>query len=336
MRKIKRGLTVTWILILGLALSGCQLAKVEAGSLEEDALVGVFITREHLDLLDLESYFKDHPGQLNGGQITLDPTEGYQKKIYAVLKESMKAGLPVREPRDPDVQIPSVKSKEFVFEGIDGIPLFAALIPGETKEESYYSTMVSDEVQDVQMNLNKGDKEDAMSLKGTIFFEPNREDVFFQINPVYQSSDGRVYLTSGTGMGYSGHSGGEGQILTKRLESMVDVVRDGVSKKKSHSIEVSFEAVFATKSVIVIEMDKHHTILREYGLDLLDLPRELDLGTNTEYVIFEDHRLNEAGQWNVKRRILDPKEGSFSLYQPNEQGIMVRKSTILNWPAQTP
>lgn len=336
MKKNNHWLAVAWILMLSLALSGCQLAKAEAGSPDEDALIGAFITMAPLDLLDPEKYFSDHPDELAGGEITLEHTPGDHKRIYAVLKDLDRTEPEAGGHQDPADPIPTIRNREYVFEGLEGIPLFAPLMPGETREDSYYSTMVSDAVQNTHLNVNIGDQEETIRLNGTIFFEPNRNDVAFHINPVYQSADGRVYLTSGTGMAYAGHAGGEGEIMTKTMDSTVEVSNNGITMKKTHSIQVSLEAVFATKTVWLIEMDKNHRILHEFGPDPGALPRAMDLDPTTEYVIFEDHRHDEAGEWNIRRRILEPRDGSFSVYQPDEYGIMVRRTTILNWPSQTP
>lgn len=336
MKKTNHCLAVIWILILGLSLSGCQLAKAEAGSLEEDSLVGAFITREYLDLMDLEGYFKDHPEQLSGGQITLDPAELDQKRIYAVLKDLGMSKPPAMDFRDPEDALPVVSNQEYIFEGLEGVPFFSALIPAETPEDSYYASMTSEAVHTYHMDLKMSDSDETLALDGTILFEPNRSDVSFYINPVYQSADGRVYLTSGTGMGYSGHSGGEGEILSKTLDSAVEFTANGVTKTRRHSVKVRLEAVFATKSVSLIEMDGNHRIVAEHILSPKDLPNDMTLDQTTEYVIFEDHRLDEMKKPNVKRRILDRSDGSISVNTADTHGYMIGKPIRLTWPSVTP
>lgn len=334
--KTNQWLAVIWILILSLSISGCQLAKAESGSLEEDALIGAFITLEPLDMMDVEEYFQDHPESLSGEQLILNQADGYSKKIYAVLKDQNAAKPPAIDTRDPGDGLPVVKNQEYVFEDLEGIPFFAAQISGATPEDSYYASMTSEAVSNSHMDLNIGDDLETLSLDGTILFEPNREDAVFQINPVYQSADGRVYLTSGTSIGYAGHSGGEGEILAKTMESAVEFTENGVTKTRRHTIKVRFEAVFATHSLSLIEMDRDHRILAEHHLTPEKLPSEVRPGSRTEFVILEDHRLDENNQPNVKRRILDRGDGELRVNATTAHGYMIGKSVSLTWPSTTP
>ena len=69
---MKRILCGVLLLILGLPLSGCQLAS-DRGEDSEDQLVGVFVTTEYLDLMDMDAYLNDHLNELtDGGTITME------------------------------------------------------------------------------------------------------------------------------------------------------------------------------------------------------------------------------------------------------------------------
>ena len=52
----------------------------------KDRLIGVFITTEHLDLFDFESYFQDNANKvMSGGEISSSDSAPYQGKLYAIL-----------------------------------------------------------------------------------------------------------------------------------------------------------------------------------------------------------------------------------------------------------
>lgn len=179
-----------------LALAGCQLARSDMGAEAlEDGLVGVLITTEHLDLFDYESYIEDHVSQW-GGSIVVDGDDGaYQGRLYAALvKETLTDG----ETGQP------VEHRKYAFEGVDGMAYFTALVPAAAEHEKYHATMADDGISDCQTKLSGGGLENSISLEGTVYVSPLAGMSTYYINPVYQSADGRVYLTAGSGFSTEG------------------------------------------------------------------------------------------------------------------------------------
>ena len=76
-------------LLLALCLlSGCALARPEAEEgtgMDQDMMVGVFITREYLDLFDFESYLEDNLNTVinGGGEISPENMAKYEGRLYA-------------------------------------------------------------------------------------------------------------------------------------------------------------------------------------------------------------------------------------------------------------
>jgi hypothetical protein len=107
-----------------LGLAGFSLANPEAAkSLQEDRLVGVFITTEYLDLFDFEKYLNDNMGSFGGGEIRMDgETAEYQGRLYAALKErSMK--------NEENGEL--VTTKEYVFEEVEGFVFYYTITDGQ-------------------------------------------------------------------------------------------------------------------------------------------------------------------------------------------------------------
>lgn len=92
-------------------MTGCRLAKDESAQMD-DALVGVLVTTEYLDLFDFESYFMDNAGKLASGS-SIGPEES-AKYSGAVWAEQQTRGL-TGEGADDDADV-----VEHVFPGIDG------------------------------------------------------------------------------------------------------------------------------------------------------------------------------------------------------------------------
>ena len=89
-KKYKRILALDIALLALFLFAGCQLAKEEGGeteSAERDRLIGVFLTRKHLDLFDWEGYFNDNAGALAGGGHAIDETDtaAYGGRLHATL-----------------------------------------------------------------------------------------------------------------------------------------------------------------------------------------------------------------------------------------------------------
>ena len=56
----KRSILVAGALVVVIFLSGCQLAAGDGLTVESERLIGVFITKEYLDLFDFDAYLEDN------------------------------------------------------------------------------------------------------------------------------------------------------------------------------------------------------------------------------------------------------------------------------------
>ena len=64
--KTKRTFAILTIIItILLSFAGCSLALEDAGEpQEEDRLIGVFVTRENLNIFDADKYFEENSGKI--------------------------------------------------------------------------------------------------------------------------------------------------------------------------------------------------------------------------------------------------------------------------------
>lgn len=321
--KIKRILSMCLAICMLFTLTGCQLAKEDAGADNNgDRLIGVFVTKKYLDLFDMEGYLNDNVNKLiGGGEITFDGNDSkYQGRLYATLTTRR-----LTEEKTGDV----IGSEEFVFDGVEGISYFAATI--RTEDEDSYITSGSDEgLSDPQMSIAVDPKEDKTTLKGTIYFSPSYDGNVYYINPVYQSSDGSVYAIAGNGYKVDGMQG-EGTSCTTTLSETTTITENGKSKSASISIEISISRMLAPEKVAIMQMNHDSAIVSRNEYFPGGLPDTLNMEMATAYLIVETSKHDHTGNLVVTRSIYDRNNESIDTFYCRDDGICVKKLTRLNW-----
>ena len=90
LRKLQCLLLTGALLALAL-LPGCRLAREGENALVDaptgDALCGVLVTDEYLDLMDMEAFLRDHPEAMAGGLVSQEDAAAYGGRIYAQVTE---------------------------------------------------------------------------------------------------------------------------------------------------------------------------------------------------------------------------------------------------------
>ena len=294
------------------ALTGCQLAREDAEG--GDRLIGVFITREPLNLFDFERYFADNAWHLNfsGGEIIMDePARAYEGRMYATLTTTTLTAE-TGEAYEHD---------EYVFEGLAGIPFYAATMPLKGSEDSYIGLFGGDEISG-PMSINAGDNEDSIKLEGTILVSSKADSHVFFSNPVYQSGDGRVYLTAGTGI--SGNLTG-GSSLSQTLDAAETITANGVTKKRSISVRLEIRGMAPPERIVLLQMDEGGSLLsrREYAPGTL--PQALRPHKDAAYLIAETY----SGE-TVTREVHDSGSEGFDTFYVREDGICIKSHTRLD------
>ncbi len=316
--KIKRSLSALLAVIVALSLFGCQLARKDAGgSTGKDRLIGVFVTREYLDLFDMDGYLNDNLQNLSGGEFHADGNDAkYQGRLYAVLQEITLTS---------DTGEKSTKL-EYVFPGADGISYFAARVPAMEESESYITSGSDEAISDGQLALNYGDTEDKITLDGTIYLADLSGNYSCYINPVYQSEDGSVYAVSGDGMEMCSGAG-----MAQTLEDKTVVTENGVSKTVISSIKISIETLAPPEKIVILQMDKDSAILSKAEYNPGELPGTLKPEPATAYILEETYSHDASGKEVVTRKLFGPQDETLSAFYARADGICVRQWTTLAW-----
>ncbi len=300
------------ILALAVLLSGCQLAKpeVEAG---KDKLVGVFVTTEYIDLFDMEAYLNDNLDQLDGGMIQADQTP-YRGRLYAELVPVTLTGEDGEE----------VQHWEYQFPDLEGVAYFAARV--QTGTEDYVGSNSDLAILDGHMDIKYTDTAEEIALTARILRAHEGKSIEFYPNPVYQTADGQVYLTSGSGMSTSGYNA-PGAFMTQTLSESTTITDGEETKTYSCSIAVEMGTMVPPEEYALVQMDDDNHILCTDRFRPGEHPEEITLLENTAYVLLET-----GTQEGRTRELWDRNTENLTTLYVGDNGFFHQAHTLLIWP----
>lgn len=277
------------ILLMAIAFSivlcGCQLALEDAGEVSlKDNLVGVFVTFESINAINLESIDMEKL-LTEGKQISYANNPG---KIFAT-KDS---------------------GEKYVFEGIEGIALFQEKVHTDLER----TTVVHGDDGFTDAKINTSDNSNELSA--AIGYSGTDNKTFF-INPVYQTSDGRIYAVAGTGI-----SGSE---VTKTMSETYTQTENGRKTEYKSSVAIMIKRVKPTERIVIKQMDDKDQVVEVTEITRDNIPDSIEVKSDTAYMIAENHN----GTNEIERTLLDIEENSYSCMFANENGIMVGHSVSL-------
>ncbi|MGL6198031.1 MAG: hypothetical protein ACRC3H_03760 [Lachnospiraceae bacterium] len=320
--KHKIGIAVCSIFILCLCVvSKWQLAleEGEAGA-QQGHLIGVFVTTDHLDLFDIDSYLADNAGSLWNANDEVEVwgnTEKYERRLYATLKPAVQG------------EEETFDTKEYVFEGVQGIPFFY-FDESLADEPGDYAIPINDEaISDVNFNINNGEDEDSIMLEGTMYVSPSNEETIYHLNPVYQSRDGSVYTVEGSSMSSDSYSVGFEQSMS--LEEVTEITENGKSKKESILVKFNISVMPASEKIVIIQMDVENISLARTEYEPGKLPESFAAQAEAAYLVVETYRHGEDGELEISREICNRDADEIVTFFGREDGVCVEKCTPIEW-----
>lgn len=292
-----------------------------SNSASKDRLIGVFITTEHLDLFDFESYFQDNADKvLSGGEINSSDSAPYQGKLYATLVDD-----PYTNPETGE----TVTTKKYVFDGIEGIAFFSARYTDESGMQ-YWGTGGDDAISDAHTDLHSTDAGDSIDMTGTIYVSTSKVSNMFYYNPVYQTVTGEVYLISGQGMGHGGELSA-GMSSSHAINEEQTVTIDGESTTISSNIEVSTCFMDTPIGTSVLQFDEDGNIISREDYAAGDLPFKITTGSYTDYIIVETHMKSRDGKETLTRELFQPDDKNLFAFSCREDGICTKQYCSIVW-----
>ncbi|MEG1525795.1 MAG: hypothetical protein RRZ24_11335 [Clostridia bacterium] len=320
--KTNKLISVLLALSICLMFMGCQLALENAGGeIENDRLIGVLVTKEHLDLFDIEGYLNDHLNEFSGGDIIIDGNrEPYEGRLYATLQER----ILTNESGE------TATAREYVFPDIDGISYFAAKIPATEKEDSYTATSSDEAISEGHVSLFYGDTEDKITLDGTIHLAPGEGASTSYLNPVYQAADGSVYAVSGSGMNIGGVED-EGPVMSQTFDESTVITENGEKKTLTTSVKIAVSMMLPPEKVVVLQMNASNQVLSRTEYKPGKLPHSLKPTADTAYILLETRKHDRAGTEIITRELYVQEDETLSVFYMRMDGICIKQQIALEW-----
>ncbi len=290
-------------------MTGCQLANSDAGEVKtKDQLIGVYITQDYVDLLDMEGYFEDHGDDfINGKDVEI--SDKYSGKIYATAKVTEEGNF---------------ETTEYNFEGIEGIALFTSTIYPTGTTDSYKLLK-----SDPEVTNRKSTYGSETILEGTLYVDAALDSIIFYINPVYETSDGQVYLMTGNGIASTGGVGGN---MSATMTENISETINGVTQNKVFNIIVHIDSRNATEKLIIKQMNDSDEVVEITTLTKGRVPKNITKNPKTTYIILEDYCYNFEGVYETKRKIIEKDEASIECFFMGNKGVAVAEYITLLQP----
>ncbi|MEG0913617.1 MAG: hypothetical protein RSD35_03535 [Oscillospiraceae bacterium] len=313
-------------LLLAAAFSGCQLAHEElAQPKKDDKLIGVFVTYEHLDLFDMESYLNDNINNFSdGGSIQINGDDDkYNNRLDATLIQEEKTATGGEKYTD----------SRYVFEGLEGISMFSPAITDPITGDSYVSSDADAGIADCKSHYSEVDNEKVIELEGTVYVTSGAMSDGIYMNPVYQSDDGAVYLQSGQGFMASGDNG-EGGVYTQTMTASTSRTENKTVTTFSSSIKLSVATMNPTEKVAIFQMDGTNNIIAkdEYPPD--SVPDQITPDISCEYLIVESHKTAFDGERKVERQIFSNTDASLYYFVKGSSGVLFKTYSSIIWESK--
>ena len=314
--KNKRNILIVCTLIMVTLLSGCQLAKEDGQATERNRLVGIYITKEHLDLFDFDRCFEDHIADFaNGGNVEIESSDQYGGRLYAELRER-------RVKSDDTGEIYSIWEHE--FPSVEGIAFYMAEVT-EPDGESYISSYNGGAICDGHFAYGT----DA-TLEGTLYLAVTDALNTVYLNPVYQSNDGRVFLTAGEGHASSTYNA-EGTVFSMSLEETYSTTDNGETEKESFKVTVHIAAKYPSQNITIIQMDAQSAMVVKDEYNSGNLPEQIEVDSGTAYIILETEGGSQSGNASFSRELITNTEYYITAYTARPDGIIEPRSIELIW-----
>ncbi len=283
-------------------VKGCLKRIVLAGLMVSilTGIVGCKLAKEEVENLIIND-------KLIGCYITTEPVGN--GKIYAKLVEM----------KDDFSLYPWY---EYRFEGYEGVEMYATTIIDRKGGNDYDIASYGEEL----CNTKSVCSYDYEEIEGTLYHTYG--DIIFYMNPVYQEKDGDVYMVK-CDMGF--HNSGHGeQSETLTGKAAYNVGEKNVSQYSK--VKVTYIYQQEPDKIRFIYMDANSNILQEEEYKPGEVPDEVDVVDETEYILVESYGYDAVeGMDTVERQTYGELDGYISTFMADGKGYCVEKSTFVNW-----
>lgn len=294
--------------VLLLLLCSCSLAVPEGNTVQQgDRLTGFAVTAGHLDLFDFEGYFNDNASRLlNGGEISAEESQKYGGRVYAIRGEDGK----------------------IEFEGLETAGILRYFELDENGEATWICSSFGG-ISDVKYSTNVSDEGEESVLEGTLYACVKGDGVAsFYLNPVYQTPEGEIYLTSGQGLSFNVLEGASPSASQHLSESSTVIDSEGKVKTDGLTVKANYRAISPPESIWLYQYGGDGELLAAERLDTESLPESIEPEETVQFVILETRT---AGESAPIRELHGRDSETMTLLLPGE-GTLCRSVVLeLDW-----
>ena len=292
-------------LLLGCA--GCQLADPEAAETPEpDRLIGAYVTREYVDLFDIEGYLADNLDSLSDDVlISGEDASAYEGRLWA-------QPVPQENGRPDDWVFP-----------VEGMGLYCPTTVSDV--ESSVSTHMDQGVVSNGVHYYATDEGDRVELEFSLYYAGGAEVSFF-CNPVYQTPDGRVYLTSGSGVSLDGSEMEPGNMWSVTFSDTASETEDSqTTQTAGDRVVCHIGIMFPPERVDLIQLDGDSRELRRDGYDAGAMPESVTADPACASVLVQTHERAPDGTASVSRELVEltGENDAVTVFSVGEDGLCV-------------
>ena len=225
---------------------------------------------------------------LIGFYVSLEPI-GEEGERFDGVQETGEDGLPL-----------------FVFDGIEGYPLYYYPVPVDDRGFSWCTSGESDYIASSIVM-----KDIAVSQEGTVYVNAAGGGYTLCPNPVYVTEAGDIYVIAQEGP--SGRLDEPGTVLTCSQEDTVTYRLDGKTKREKVSVTCHLESVAPVEKTVILQMDKENQVVGRLEVQPGDELEPWPGHEETAYLITESYYAEGYGE--VERETLSKEDvGSLPRY----------------------
>lgn len=323
--KKNRWLFACCMLVLGAFVLGLlgilsPVAAERPGQEMAGRLAGVLITQEYLDLgSGVETYWENDPQALLAGA-TGETVMHEDGRLYAERRTEVWVDSETGEESRHDV---------YAFKDLKGILFYHAIFDGEEGSEPYEATECDDAVADVTTHISVTDEGESVEIEGTLYMTGAGAYRTLYMNPVWQTDDGRLYVTSGNSFLHGG-AGLEESSWSTTLSEKTTVSSQDETKTRELTIKINVRSIREPVGVTILSFDEQSLCIGRESCETDALPETIEVPAKTCWLVAETMTHAADGTVQAARTLCEPSGSSWEesyveLYQIREDGYAVKQ-----------
>lgn len=312
---IRKKVCLAGVLLAGAAaVGGCSLAREELPAKEDDKLVGIYVTKEYLH------------GELPELEIS------QSGEVQFVQEEVRIPGEILWNEGEEGRSLSGIS-----FEGAEGFGIYSIDLWNEDQQSLAGYSFQEEIFQELHLTTGDG----TVSMEAAIYVEETDGVGKFYMNPVYQTSDGEIYLMPGSSLSAVMT---DGMSMSQTLSWEKKKSRDGAfglwgslpdgdrvqSQKVSFTVHVTCRQ--SDEPVGILFLDEGNRIIDELDQEQLKAickgeQSELQIPQETAYLLAEW----ESGDGSVTRTVCNRGEESLFFMRSTGTGYLYGTNLALIW-----